>query len=238
MKALLKKILILGTALVLFALTLTSCALDDVFHNRTESFMEKILVGESYTAEYKSADDVYYTLMVAKNEMYCAMKTEEAINEIFLYQEKESGEYFYVTKSTIGEQVVINKQSLPKNDYLAQYAGLYTLYSRSDELFHYRHILEMMDTVKDANGKIIPNQYAYSEAEKIGDHYKKTEYSVKVVNDSLVLMVDIRDENWAVDEDMAGIEDGEQSVKTTTTRTTYTNVGKTVITIPQDVKDK
>ena len=238
MKAILKKFLIVGTAVVLFALTLTSCTLDDVFHNRTESYMEKILVGESYTAEHKTADDIYQTLMVAGNEMYCASKTEEVTNEIFLYHEKESGEYFYVTKSTVGEQVFINKQSLPMQEYLAVYAQIYSQYAQSGQLFHYRHILEMMDTLKDENGKIMPDQYTYSEAEKIGDHYKKIEYSVKVANNSLVLMEEIRDENWAIDEDATEIEDGEQSVKTTTIRTTYTNIGKTVITIPQDVLDK
>lgn len=231
MKTILKRIFIICTVVLIFVLALTSCALDDVFTNKTRSFIDKILMGESYTAEHKSADDVYNTLMVAGNELYCARKTEESVYEIYLYCDEEKGEYFYVTKSTVGEEVIINKVSLPKNEYISTYTATYAQYSQTSELFHYRHILDMMKTVED-------NHYMYSEEEKIQSHYKKTEYSIKAAGNELVLLQETRDEDWSSEQVPEGEEGTGESVVTATIRTTYKNVGKTVITIPKDVLDK
>lgn len=236
MKTMLKRIFVLSLLGVLLVLSLTSCVLDDVFTNKTVSLIDKITRGDSYTMEYKTVNDVYYKLQISGNQMYCAEQIDSnTLNEIYFYCNEKSGEYFYVTESTIGEANYIDKKSITKEEYTARFAQVYTQYSNLETLFHYRNILEMARC--EAEG----SKYLYSKERGEFPYYQRTEYSIEVVGRDLILKMEIRDEIWGTEDAGISNENEEKDievVKSTVETTKYTFIGKTKIVIPQDVLDR
>lgn len=222
-KRILALCIVLSTLAVV--MVLTSCNVSGLVSNNVESMIDDITTGDNYTVEYKSENDVYYTLKIADGELYYSIKTETAHDEYYLFKNEENGKYYHAHQWKYGEKDKgEEKAELKKNEYLVKYMAIYNQYSRSSQAFNYRHILEMAENVGD-------DMYEYSKEIYSENTFSVTEYSIQIKNDSLIFLAE-HTETLEDDEDDA--EDGD-SIKIITEKTTYSAFGDTTISVPNKI---
>lgn len=217
--------LCLTVSSLVVVLALTACNVTGMISNDVESMMDAVLTGDDFTVEYKAENDVYTTLKICDGEMYYSVKNEAVLDEFYLYMDEDNGKYYFAREWKHGEKDKgVEKVEITKEQYIVTYIAKYNEYSRSEQIFNYRHILEMAEPVAE-------NQYAYSKEEYAENKFARTEYSIEIKNDNLVLL---SEHTQSLEESDEETEDG-QTLKILTAKTTYSAFGDTEIDVPNKV---
>ncbi len=205
-------------------LALSACNITGMISNDVESMMDGVLTSDDFTVEYKTENDVYTTLKICDGEMYYSMKNEIATDEYYLYCDEDNEKYYYAHEWKHDEKDKgIEKAEITKEQYIVTYIAKYNEYAHSEQVFNYRHVLQMAEPVAE-------NRYEYSKEEYSENEFSRTEYSIEIKNDSLVLLSE-HIQSLEQDEET---EDG-QTLKIITVKTTYSAFGDTEIDVPNKV---
>jgi len=211
-------------SMLLSITALTSCNVTGMISNDVEAMMDGVLTGDDFTVEHKSENDIYTTLKVCDGEMYYSIKSEAALDEYYLFCDEENGKYYKAHEWKYSDKDKgAEKTEITRDEYIVTFITKYNDYSRSEQVFNYRHILEMAEQVDD-------DRYEYSKEDYNENEFSRTEYSIEIKNDSLVLL---SEHTQSLDSEEEA-EDG-QSLKIITVKTTYSAFGDTEIEVPNKI---